>query len=71
MDHPAHDPSSKAQRRISPFEQVPAIDDAEAALSESAAILVYLAKKSARPMPGGQAGDAQVLRWCFAAMNTV
>ena len=40
-------------------------------LSESAAILVYLAKKSSRMIPGDRAGEAQVVRWCFAAMNSV
>src|SRR3954465_12686773 len=46
MDHPAHDLSTEAYRRLSPFEQIPSIDDDGLVLSESAAILVYLAKKS-------------------------
>ena len=41
------------------------------ALSESAAILLYLAKKSGRLLPSDSAGEFQVMRWCFAAMNTV
>ena len=40
-------------------------------VSESAAILVYLAKKSGCLIPGDRAGEAQVVRWCFAAMNSV
>jgi hypothetical protein len=32
---------------------------------------VYLAKKSGRLIPGDPAGEAQVVRWCFAAMNSV
>jgi glutathione S-transferase len=40
-------------------------------LSESAAILVYLEKKSSRMIPGDRAGEAQVMRRCFAAMNSV
>ena len=71
MDHPAHDLSTESYRRLSPFEQVPAIEDDGLLLSESAAILVYLAKKSGRLMPGDREGEAQVLRWCFAAMSTV
>jgi len=71
MDHPAHDLNTEAYRRLSPFEQIPSIDDDGMVLSESAAILVYLAKKSGRLIPGDQAGEAQVMRWCFAAMNTV
>jgi glutathione S-transferase len=71
MDHPAHDLSTAAYRQLSPFEQIPAIDDDGLVLSESAAILIYLAKKSGRLMPTDLAGEAQVVRWCFAAMNTV
>ncbi|BCZ81940.1 hypothetical protein PTKU64_56150 [Paraburkholderia terrae] len=40
-------------------------------VSESAAIVAYLAKKSGRLIPSDRAGEAQVMRWCFAAMNTV
>lgn len=71
MDHPAHDLNSEAFRLISPFEQIPAIDDDGVVLSESAAILIYLAKKSGRLIPPDPAGEAQVVRWCFAAMNTI
>ena len=71
MDHPAHDLNAEAYRRLSPFEQIPSIDDDGLVLSESAAILVYLAKKSGRLIPGDRAGEAQVMRWCFAAMNSV
>ena len=71
MDHPAHDLNSDAYRRLSPFEQIPAIDDDGVVLSESAAILIYLAKKAGQLIPADRAGEAQVVRWCFAAMNTV
>jgi glutathione S-transferase len=71
MDHPAHDLNAESYRRLSPFEQIPSIDDDGMALSESAAIVFYLAKKSGRLMPTDSAGEVQVMRWCFAAMNTV
>ena len=71
MDHPAHDLNTEAYRRISPFEQIPSIDDDGVVLSESAAILIYLAQKSGRLIPGDRAGEAQVLRWCFAAANSI
>ena len=71
MNHPAHELSTDAYRKLSPFEQIPAIDDDGIVLSESAAILVYLAKKSRKLIPGDPAGEAQVVRWCFAAMNTI
>ena len=71
MDHPAHDLNTDAYRRLSPFEQIPAIDDDGLVLSESAAILIYLARKAGKLIPSDPAGEAQVLRWCFAAMNSV
>lgn len=71
MDHPARDLSSDAYRQCSPFEQIPAIDDGGVVLSESGAILVYLARKSGRLIPADPAGEAQVLRWCFAALDSV
>jgi glutathione S-transferase len=71
IDHPAHDLNTDAYRRLSPFEQIPAIDDDGLVLSESAAILIYLAKKAGKLIPADAAGEAQVVRWCFAAMNSV
>lgn len=71
MDHPAHDLNAESYRRLSPFEQIPSIDDDGMAVSESAAILIYLAKKSGRLIPSDREGEAQVLRWSFAAMNSI
>ncbi len=71
MDHPAHDLNRPSYRPLSPFEQIPALDDDGLLLSESGAILLHLAHKSGRLMPADRAGQAQVQRWCFAALNTV
>ena len=71
MDHPAHELNTDAYRRLSPFEQIPSIDDDGLVLSESAAIVSYLAQKSGRLIPADRDGEVQVMRWCFAAMNTV
>jgi glutathione S-transferase len=71
MDHPAGDLSTDAYRRLRPFEQIPAIDDDGLVLSESGAILLYLARKSGKLIPADEAGQAQVVRWCFAALSTV
>jgi glutathione S-transferase len=71
MDHPAQDLSTEAYRRLSPFEQIPSIDDEGVVMSESAAILVYLAKNSGRLIPGDPVGEAQVMRWSFAAMDSI
>ena len=71
MDHPANDLSTDVYRKLSPFEQIPSIDDNGFVMSESAAIILYLAKKSGRLISGDLAGEAQVMRWCFAAMNSI
>jgi glutathione S-transferase len=71
MDHPAHALNTDAYRKLSPFEQIPAIDDDGVVLSETAAILIYLAKKAGKLIPRDPVGEAQVVRWCFAAATTV
>jgi glutathione S-transferase len=40
-------------------------------VSESGAILLYLARKSGKLMPHDLAGEARVLRWSVAALNTI
>ena len=71
LDHPRGDLNTDAYRRLSPFEQIPAIDDDGVVLSESGAIVLYLARKSGKLMPPDEVGAAEVVRWCFAALNTV
>lgn len=71
MDHPAHDLNTDAFRRMNPFQQIPVIDDDGVVLSESGAILIYLAKKSGKLIPKDFAGESQVVRWCFAATNSL
>ena len=71
MDHPAHDLNTDSYRKLCPFAQIPAIEDGGVVPPESAAILIYLAKKAGKLIPSDVAGEAQVVRWCFAAMNSV
>jgi glutathione S-transferase len=71
MDHPNHDLDSPAFRALNPFGQIPVIDDDGVVVSESGAILLYLARKSGKLMPRELAGEAQVLRWCFTALTTI
>lgn len=71
MDQPEHEMSGASFRALNPFEQLPAIDDDGLVLTESGAILIYLAKKSGKLIPPDLAGEAQVVRWCFAAVNTI
>src|SRR3954468_23880364 len=71
MDHPNHDLDSPAYRALNPFGQIPVIEDDGTVVSESGAILLYLARKSGKLMSHDLAGEAQVLRWCFAALTTI
>src|SRR4051812_30251202 len=71
MDHPNHDLDSPAFRALNPFGQLPLIDDDGVVVSESGAILLYLARKSSKLMPRDLAGEAQVLRWSFTALTTI
>ncbi len=71
MDHPNHDLDSPAYRALNPFGQIPMIDDDGVVVSESGAILLYLARKSGKLIPHDLAGEAQVLRWSFAALTTI
>ncbi len=71
MDHPNHDLDSPAYRAKNPFGQIPLIDDDGVIVSESGAILLYLARKSGKLMPRDLAGEAQVLRWSVAALTTI
>ena len=71
LDHPNHDLDSEAYRAVNPFGQVPAIDDDGVVVTESGAILLYLARKSGKLLPHDLPGEAQVLRWSVAALSTV
>ncbi len=56
---------------ISPFKQVPVIDDDGYILTESGAILLYLAEKSGKLIPRDLQGRAQVYRWMITALNNL
>src|SRR5262249_33188057 len=57
--------------RANPFGQIPVIDDDGVVVTESGAILLYLARKNGKLLPHDLAGEAQVLRWSVAALNTI
>lgn len=71
LDHPNHDLDSPEFRAKNPFGQLPVIDDDGVVVTESGAILLYLARKSGKLMPHDLAGEAQVLRWSIAALNSI
>jgi glutathione S-transferase len=71
MDHPNHDLDTDAFRAKNPFGQLPVIDDDGVVVTESGAILLYLARKTGKLMSSDLAGEAQVLRWSIAALSTI
>lgn len=71
MDHPNEDLDRDDFRAKNPFGQLPVIDDDGVVVTESGAILLYLARKTGKLMPHDLAGEAQVLRWTVAALNTI
>jgi glutathione S-transferase len=71
MDHPNHDLDSPSYRALNPFGQIPVIDDDGVVVTESGAILLYLARKYGKLLSHDLAGEAQVMRWCIASLNTI
>jgi glutathione S-transferase len=71
LDQIAGDLQSEAYSKISPFHQVPVIDDEGFTLSESGAIVLYLAEKSGKLIPRDVQGRTRVTQWCFAAVATI
>lgn len=63
--------STEEYRRISPFQQIPVIDDDGFVVAESAAVVLYIAEKAGKLIPADFEGRMRVTQWCFTAMNTV
>src|SRR5947209_17448103 len=71
LDQTAGELDSEAYRRISPFRQVPIIDDDGFVVAESAAVVLYVAEKAGKLIPADVQGRTRVTQWCFAAVATV
>jgi glutathione S-transferase len=71
LDHGAGELDSDAYGRISPFHQVPVIEDDGFVIAESAAVVLYLAEKAGKLIPADVQGRTRVMQWCFAAVSTV
>lgn len=71
LDQIAGDLQSETYGKISPFHQIPVIDDDGFILSESAAIVIYLAEKAGKLIPSDIQGRTRVTQWCFAAVATI
>ena len=71
LDHTGGELDGDAYSRISPFRQAPVIDDDGFVVAESAAIVLYLAEKAGKLIPGDVQGRTRVVQWCFAAVASV
>lgn len=54
-----------------PFGQIPFLGDGDLEIFESGAGLLHLARKSDKLMPRDPAGEADVLQWTIAALNSI
>ena len=71
VDHTGGENLGEAFSAISPFNQLPVLDDDGLILSETGAILIHLAEKSGHLIPADPAGRAHVIQWTLAALSTV
>ena len=71
VDHTGGENLGEAFSAISPFHQLPVLDDDGLILSETGAILIHLAEKSGRLIPADPADRAHVIQWTLAALSTV
>jgi len=71
LDHTGGETTGDAYSRISPFHQVPVIEDDGFVVAESAAVVLYLAEKAGKLIPGDVQGRTRVVQWCFAAVSSV
>lgn len=71
LDQPAGDLETDDYARLSPFRQVPVIEDDGFVVAESAAVVLYIAEKAGKLVPPDVQGRTRVVQWCFAAVATV
>lgn len=71
LDQTAGDLDTDEYGRISPFRQVPVIEDDGFVVAESAAVVLYIAEKAGKLLPPDVRGRTRVVQWCFAATSTV
>ncbi len=71
VDHTAGENLGPEFSAISPFNQIPVLDDDGLILSETGAILIHLAEKSGKLIPADPEARAHVIQWTLAAQTTV
>ncbi|HWK95788.1 MAG TPA: glutathione S-transferase family protein [Pseudolabrys sp.] len=64
MKQPAH-------RALQPFGQIPSYEEGDLVLFESGAIVLHIAERHGRLLPGDANARARGIAWMFAALNTV
>jgi glutathione S-transferase len=57
--------------RHQPFGQVPWLSDGDITIFESGAAVLHIAEKSETLMPAEAKGRSEVIKWVFAALNSV
>src|SRR5690242_20017611 len=65
------DQKSDRYRALQPFGQVPVLEEDDAAMFESGAIVLHIAERSAALMPEDARERERVRTWMFAALNTI
>lgn len=70
-DHTAGETTGPEFSALSPFNQIPLIEDDGLVLTETGAILLHLAEKSGRLIPVDPDDRAHVIQWTFAALATI
>lgn len=71
LDQIAGELDSEAFTQLNPFRQAPVIDDDGFVVTESAAVVLYVAQKSGKLLPDDAHGRTRVVQWCFAAVASV
>lgn len=60
-----------AHLALQPFGQIPTFEDQHVALFESAAIVLHIAERHGRLLPGKPGAPSNAICWMFAAMSTI
>jgi glutathione S-transferase len=71
LDHTGGEHQGPSYSQINCFQLLPAIDDDGFTVSESGAVLLYLAEKAGKLIPPDFEGRTRVVEWCFSSLNTV
>jgi glutathione S-transferase len=71
LDRARGEPGSAAFRAINPTAMAPTLVDGDTTVAQSGAILLYLAERCGRLLPGGLAARAKVFEWLLHTASDV